>query len=121
MNKEKLLERVEEILRQKADKGLLSFYIDLFRQKILNYCHREDFPEELDLVLIDMVVNYMKNQAKEEETMAQGGPIASIARGDTTITYGSKGADTEGTTTDFDVFMTSYIPQLNAFRKVKIL
>lgn len=121
MERTRQIQQIKQILRQETDEGLLSFYLDLFRQKILNYCHRTDFPEELDLVLIDMVVNYMKNQAKEEETMAQGGEISSITRGDTTISYGSKGTGEGQGNLSLDSFMTSYIPQLNAYRKVKAI
>lgn len=121
MERTRQIQQIKQILRQETDEGLLSFYLDLFKQKILNYCHRKDFPEELDLVLTDMVANFLNKQAAEVQREAQGGEISSITRGDTTISYGSKGAGEGQGSLSLDSFMTSYIPQLNAYRKVKAI
>ncbi len=98
-------------IKDNSKNELLSFIFESVEQKILNYCNREDFPKELEFILIEIVCD----QYKQSDT--DGGKVASVKRGDTQITYqqsnfnaltGSGGAD----------FIKNYKTQLNRYRKV---
>ncbi|NLY09370.1 MAG: hypothetical protein GXZ11_05665 [Tissierellia bacterium] len=109
---EKKLQKAKLLLKgQEVSDDLLNFYFELIEQKVKNYCHRDDIPEGLELIIIEMVASYALKTINE----GQNGKIQSIKRGDTQITYGGPSGST---TTTIDDVIRDYKRQLFNFRKL---
>lgn len=65
----------------------LSLYIDIIYQRILNFCRRTDFPEELKLTASQMVVDLIV----ENYTTQNGDQISSISEGGRTVSFNVNG------------------------------
>ncbi len=99
------LDKVKLILgiKDSSKNDLLNYFIESTEQKILNYCNREDFPRDLDNVLVEIVVDQYRQ--------SNSGKVASVKRGDTQITY--QNSNTGGAD-----FIKNYKAELNRYRKV---
>ena len=86
----------------------LSLYVDIVYQRILNYCNRSDFPEQLKYVASQMVVDYVtESYGKFENT-----PIASISEDGRSVSF-----DYEAYSTYIDDRI-SKTNELNRFKKL---
>lgn len=88
-----------------ASYEVVSFYFNSVTNKVKNYCHREDIPEALETIIVQMVVDEYKK--------AKNNNVASIKRGDVSVSFNQKSFET-------DVF-ERYKKQLYPFRKLKTL
>lgn len=79
---------------------LLSLYLDIVKQKVLNYCNRDDIPTELELVVVEMTAKQFKSRG--------GRVVQSVKRGDTQTNYAS---ESEG-----ENLLTNYQVQLDKFK-----
>lgn len=115
MNK---IEQVKILIKdKKIEDNLLSFYFEVIEQKVKNFCHRDDIPDGLRLIIIEMVANYVNLKNTEFNTSGGGESIQSVKRGDTTITYGG---ELKLNTSELAIhdFVLSYKPQLYNYRKL---
>lgn len=106
---------------QQVNDDLLMLYLDLVEAKVKNYCHRDDVPEGLALVVDEIVAGYAAAMARQDDANAGAGAVTSIKRGDTTISYAASG-DGQGAASGggaaLDAYVFSFERQLNAYRKV---
>jgi len=79
---------------------LLSLYLDIVKQKVLNYCNREDIPSELELIVVEMTVKQFKSKG--------GRIVQSVKRGDTQTNYASDSESGD--------LLTNYQAQLDKFK-----
>lgn len=111
---------------------LLAFNFDLIESQVLAYCKRVDFPLGLMLLVIQMVAEYTQaNYYRQKETDKANDPdssrsIASVTRGDTTISYGDNARVTEygspaNLALDPESFVNNYTDRIRQFRKVRFL
>lgn len=110
---------------------LLSLYLEIVKQKVLNYCNREDIPSGLELIIVEITASEFRtktNQAAVESGL-KAGAIDSIKRGGAQINYSSTSSSsnynklTGGGGADF---VANYQIQLDRFkvgveRKVKFI
>lgn len=107
-----MLEKVKALLNLKDNTRdeLLSFYIDLIRDEVLNYCNLEDVPKKLENLIIKILLDfYTKNIASNDKN------VKSIKRGDTEITY----QDENKNAILIQDFLMNYRTQLNCFRRLR--
>ncbi|MDO5096506.1 MAG: head-tail connector protein [Peptostreptococcaceae bacterium] len=109
LNKAKLLLGIKD---NDSDE-LLSLYLEMAKQKAMNYCNRDDIPPEMELVIVEMVATKYK---ESQSAGGGGGAIESIKRGDTEIKYAS-GAKTNAGADIFD----SFTAQLARFAKMRTI
>lgn len=81
---------------------LILFYIEAAKQRIMNDCWREDFPYQLEHVVVEMIHGKMSDGAVSG--------ITSIKRGDTSMSYDSSDA--------FHRTLERYSGELDMFRRV---
>lgn len=82
----------------------IDFYIKSAKQRIMNECWRDDFPKELEHVVVEMVTGKMNSGSVPG--------ITSIKRGDTSTSYDSSDA--------FHRTLERYSGELDRFRKVRV-
>ncbi|PIC72426.1 hypothetical protein CSV76_15390 [Sporosarcina sp. P17b] len=101
-----LLPIIKEILNLTDDSKnlVIDHYIQSAKQRIMNECWRDDFPVELDHIVVEMVTGKMNNTSI--------GGITSIKRGDTSMSYDSSDA--------FHRTLERYSGELERFRRVII-
>lgn len=110
---------------------LLSFNFDLIESQVLAYCNRWDFPTGLMLIVIQMVAeytkaNFYKAKAIEDANNPDSRKISSVARGDTTISYGVKFTVAEyESPSNFALdpagFINDYKARIREYRKVGLV
>lgn len=131
METEDILSNVKLLLGIDDDSKdqILMYHIKSVIRKILNYCHREDFPEQLKEVATEMVIRQYK--AWDSSTSNAGGGIvsggvsgvvSSITRGDFSISYDNSSDAQESSASALslatDDILIDYRGQLNAYRKM---
>lgn len=87
-------------------------YVRRAVDKILIYCNREDLPDQL----LSTVAQIAEDMLKADQVKADEKEVASISRGDTTISY-RDGSDNQKATVDF---MKDYEKSLNRFKKMNL-
>lgn len=108
-------EEMSEICKTLLPKGiqvsdsLLSLYIDIIHQRILNYCRRKDFPEALKFTACQMVVEML---VENQTTLGDDSRISSISEGDRTVSF-----NTAGVTIQADEKISKK-SELNEYRKL---
>lgn len=80
--------------------------------KILTYCCRDDLPERLESVTAQIA----EDMLKADQVVSPGKDVASITRGDTSISY-RDGSSARSGTVDF---MKNYETSLNHFKKMRL-
>lgn len=86
----------------------LVLYIDIIIQRILNYCRRSDFPEDLKYTASQMVVDLIiENHTTQNESR-----ISSVSEGGRTVNF-----DMNGIITQADEKI-SKLTELREFRKL---
>lgn len=115
INRVKLLLGLTEI---KED--LTNLYFDIIEQRVKNYCHRDDVPPGLELIIVQMVVDYYRRTViATEGSEADAKSVKAITRGDTRIEYGlSEDSTAAGFLGGIDEFIIEYYYQLNNYRKL---
>lgn len=88
----------------KLKRNIIASYTRRAIARILTFCNRADFPEPLELLLIEIVEDMLKS----EQLSSVQAEVSSITRGDTAISY----RDKSSALTDTVSFMKSYESQL---------
>ena len=88
--KEEMLEICKILLPKdiQISNDLLSLYIDIIYQRILNYCRRNDFPDGLKYTACQMVVELI---VENQTTLSDNSRVSSISEGDRTVSFNTAG------------------------------
>lgn len=87
-------------------------YVKRAVDKILIYCCREDLPTQLEGTAAQMAEDLLKADGVAES----GGSVATITRGDTSISY----RDDSASQTGLAEFVKNYETSLNHFKKMRL-
>lgn len=87
-------------------------YIRRVVDKILIYCNRDDLPEQLFSIVVQIVEDILKADGGKNSEKE----VASITRGDTAISYRDGSANQKATLD----FMKNYQTSLNRFKKMNL-
>lgn len=96
---------------------LLTFYIEKLVTDILDYCHRDDFPDALVYTVVDLIRKRLSDEDSKTASELQGlrGPLSSVKMDDTEFSFAVNGVDATGCLSDLD--FDSIKPKLNLYRK----
>ncbi len=85
---------------------------------IMDYCHREDFPEALVYTAVDLIGKRLDDiQAdSEEEGISARGPLSGLKMDDTEFSFAVDNVSGTGLLSDYD--FDSIKSRLNLYRKV---
>lgn len=104
--------------------GLLKYHINSCIQKVLNYCNREDLPDALMPIIVEMTVKAYNAwiTGGTGGGIVATGVVSSISRGDFSVSYdNSKEATEAAQSLSANDFINEYKLQLYQFKKVKLL
>ena len=93
---------------------ILNFRVEKFVNDVLDFCHREDFPETLIYSAVDLI-----RKGFSDESEGDGGinaPISEIKQDDTSFKFAVNSVSTSGLASDYD--FDSIKPRLKLYRKV---
>lgn len=93
--------------------AVLSVYIDMTRQEILNYCNRSDLPEALNYTLCRMTADAYRDITAAQSTGEVKGNVSSISEDGRSVSF-SSGAEFKTAITDRVTRMT----ELNRYKKL---
>ena len=112
---EKVIE-MAKLLLPNAEEALLTFAAGLVCDAIKNYCNLTEVPEGLYHVAASMVLDvWRQTQFGQEQLHPQA---KGISRGDTSFTFASPAEQMQALVST-PAFARNYVPQLNAFRKLR--
>lgn len=122
-------EAVESILsklkllrgEEKLNDTLATFATEKLVLDILDYCHREDFPDALVYTAADLVGKRLDDTSSADDTesdtgMNASGPLSKIKMDDTEFTFAVNNVEATGVLSDYD--FASIKAKLNLYRKV---
>lgn len=103
--------------------ALLTYHIKSCVQKVLNYCNREDLPDALMPIIVEMTAKaYNAWLTGGTGGVVATGVVSSISRGDFSVSYdNSKEATEAAQSLSANDFINEYKLQLYQFKKVKLL
>ena len=103
---------------QKPDSDTLAFYIEKLVADILDYCHRDDFPDALVYTVVELVQKRLADAASAAAGMAGGshGPLQSVKMDDTEFHFAVSSVDPAACLSElsFDAIK----PKLKLYRRV---
>lgn len=113
-------EKVKLLAGEKApDENLLMFAIEKLVVDILDYCHRDDFPEALVYTVTDLV----RKRLADESTAADGevgfsapGPLSDVKMDDTEFKFAVNNVDASAVLSDLS--FDGIKAKLNLYRRV---
>ena len=89
----------------------LHMYVEKFVIDVIDYCHREDFPDSLVYTAVELIMKWMDADASGEKA-----PLKSLKQNDTEFTFAVSDVSAVGNAHEAD--FESLKPKLNRFRKV---
>ncbi|OHW62174.1 phage gp6-like head-tail connector protein [Andreesenia angusta] len=102
---------------------LLSLYLDIVKQKVLNYCNREDIPSGLELIIVEITADEFRAKTRKNaiESGEETGAVSSIKRGGMQINYESSSSESNYNklTGGGAEFIANYQIQLDRFKVTK--
>lgn len=111
-----------------TDDELVEYLNDVL-QKILNYINHKDLPAQLECVLIDMSVDYLRHlhnkfESDNPDAEIDMGNVSALSIGDTQISFGGAGSsvakyDLKSHIANLDDLLMNYREQLNMFRRMR--
>lgn len=113
-----VVEKVQLLESERQLKSdLLTFYIEKVVADILDYCHRDDFPDALVYTAVDLIRKRLSDEDSKTAAELQGirGPLSSVKMDDTEFSFAVNGVDATGCLSDLD--FDSIKPKLNLYRK----
>ncbi|MDD6699324.1 hypothetical protein [uncultured Selenomonas sp.] len=99
----------KEIAEKYGD--MMRTYAEKFVLDVLDYCHRDDFPQALVYTAVELIGKWASL-----ETDGAAGPLKSIQMDDTQFTFAVSDVSGAGTLADQD--FDSIRPKLNLYRKL---
>ena len=102
---------------QKPNSDTLTFYIEKLVTDILDYCHRDDFPDALVYTVVELVQKRLADAASAAAGMAGDthGPLQSVKMDDTEFRFAVSSVDPAACLSElsFDTIK----PKLKLYRK----
>lgn len=84
MTNAEMIEKVSVLIGSTdIDVDKLELQLEIIKQKVKNYCNRDDIPEALALIIVDIASKSYENLSTE------GKKLESVKRGDTELRYAS--------------------------------
>lgn len=123
MERQEAVKRVSEKVllltgEQKPNSDTLAFYIEKLVTDILDYCHRDDFPDALVYTVVELVQKRLADAASAAAGMAGDthGPLQSVKMDDTEFHFAVSSVDPAACLSElsFDAIK----PKLKLYRKV---
>lgn len=112
--------KVQLLAGEKApDAMLLTFAIEKLVADILDYCHRDDFPDALVYTVTDLVRKRLADEsvARDSElSFSAPGPLSDIKMGDTEFKFAVNNVDASAVISDLS--FDDIKPKLNLYRRV---
>ena len=104
--------------QRSLNEGLLAFYVEKLVGDILDYCHREDFPETLVYTAVDLIRKRIADEdgSTDAAGISSRGPLSSVKMDDTEFRFAVANVDAAGCLSDLD--FGSIKAKLNIYRKV---
>ncbi|NMD99828.1 hypothetical protein HF878_10255 [Selenomonas bovis] len=122
MERQEAVKRVSEKVllltgEQKPNSDTLAFYIEKLVTDILDYCHRDDFPDALVYTVVELVQKRLADAASAAAGMAGDthGPLQSVKMDDTEFHFAVSSVDPAACLSElsFDAIK----PKLKLYRK----
>lgn len=108
---------MEEVIRKivsevaayddKTEEKIIKRYAKRALNYALLYCHRDDVPDRMLDIIVELTESLMKSEMEEQK-----GKVQSVTRGDTSITYYHEKRE---------IAQLGFNERLNAFRKLGLL
>jgi hypothetical protein len=112
--------KVRLLAGEKApDENLLTFAIEKLISDILDYCHRDDFPDALIYTVSDLVRKRLAEESAGEDSelgFSTPGPLSDIKMDDTEFRFAVNNVDASAVLNDLS--FDSIKPKLNLYRRV---
>ena len=121
MDKLQAVEKITQIVQnlypntENLNETRLKFYVEKLVSDILDYCHREDFPETLIYTAVELILKRL-NDETENELTGSTAPISEVKMDDTSFKFAVNNVDLTGCLSDLD--FASIKPKLNLYRRV---
>lgn len=113
---EEAITRIQEqlaVLRpEQAVDAKLHLYVTRFVNDVLDYCHREDFPETLTYTAAEILAKW----ADDSGTAKSGGPLKRLKQNDTEFEFAV--AEISDADSLYEGCMAKIRPKLNLYRKL---
>ncbi len=97
------------------NENLIKFRVEKFVNDVLDYCHREDFPETLIYSAVDLLNKNFADEIADSDTGITA-PISEIKQDDVSFKFAVSNVNSAGVASDSD--FDSIKPKLNLYRKV---
>lgn len=103
-----MLERLKPRLgiHDDTQDAILVDYIQSYTDAVLNYCNRDDLPQRLEYVVLDLCEHRYNRRGRQD--------VQSLSRGDYRVTYAISPQEAQNE-------LEPYKSSLNRFRKVKFI
>ena len=127
MTREEAIERIKQKLllilpENQLSEAVLLFWIEKLVLDVLDYCHREDFPEALIYTCVDLILKRISDSETAADYDENGLPLSEIKMDDTSFKFSTGTIKTvtnpnnAGLLSDED--FNSIKPRLNLYRKL---
>ena len=97
------------------NENLIKFRVEKFVNDVLDYCHREDFPETLIYSAVDLLNKNFADEIADSDTGITA-PISEIKQDDVSFKFAVSNVNSAGVASDSD--FDSIKSKLNLYRKV---
>ena len=98
----------------------LEFYLNGLIGRILDYCHRKDFPEPLIYLCAEMILTLLRGQLINSDNDAGvDGLISKVKLGDSEFDFDTGLTKLKYTSITCDNFFNQLKPNLNIYRRLK--
>ena len=77
-----IMEKVKLLKPEVADEDVLAFYVERFVRDVLDYCHRDDFPDTLVYTAAEMLTAWAA-----DVDVAANAPLKSLKQNDTEFEF----------------------------------
>ena len=127
MTREEAIERIKQKIllilpENQLSEEILLFWIEKLVLDVLDYCHREDFPESLIYTCVDLILKRISDSETAADYDENGLPLSEIKMDDTSFKFSTGTIKTvtnpnnAGLLSDED--FNSIKPRLNLYRKL---
>ncbi len=114
-------QKITELIQNLQDaenlpnENLIKFRVEKFVNDVLDYCHREDFPETLIYSAVDLLNKNFADEIADSDTGITA-PISEIKQDDVSFKFAVSNVNSAGVASDSD--FDSIKSKLNLYRKV---
>lgn len=122
MERQEAVKRVREKVllltgEQNPNSDTVAFYIEKLVADILDYCHRDDFPDALVYTVVELVQKRLADAASDAAGMAGGshGPLQSVKMDDTEFHFAVSSVDPAACLSELS--FEGIKPKLKLYRK----